>query len=242
MVFIEGKVESSLQPQQLERYRSELKASGKDETALALLTRHPLSLYEGRESPDVHIRWFEVADWLKNLKLSEPVAAYSANQFVEFLNSRGLTMEKVSWELTNGAPAVYHLLTMLQEVISKAEYQVRINFESKDGYIGMFFADSKYWVGFNLNEPNKVYWNTYKCAIDEALAKSLGYNENLFPSEFPRHTLGPWRLNRTVDLGSEGESHFFALGQKLANSRIPKSFDVMNAFIRMAERAVKATT
>jgi hypothetical protein len=209
LVYIEAKVESGLGPGQLNDYREELNRSGVEKTGLILLTRYLVTLGDEAEPPNAYVRWFQVADWLLEVPLARQVSGYLAEQFVGFLRARGMTMEKVTWELTNGGRALHSLLAILNEVLTRLGLRPSPNFQFSGPDIGFFADGSQYWVGITLTEPNLLLARTWKFKVDKDKAERLGVASGLFKSNWPKETRGPHRWSRSVDLESE-EAHFFS--------------------------------
>src|SRR5262245_2058940 len=79
----EVKSESPVREDQLRSYRGLLRDSGLPSTALILLTRQAVNVSELGERPDVHLRWYQVAEWLEQESTSytfQPVSAYLVGQ------------------------------------------------------------------------------------------------------------------------------------------------------------------
>src|SRR5262249_30278143 len=101
LVYVEAKVESGLGIGQLGRYREELKRSGRQVTALVLLTRYPISIAGLTSRPDAAIRWHDIAQWLseERITIQDQISAYLTEQFLGYLKARRMTVEPVTWEL-----------------------------------------------------------------------------------------------------------------------------------------------
>ena len=92
LIYIENKVEASLDKNQIERYRSDLESSDSTNTLLVVISRHRMKF---QEEPDVHVRWFQIAKWLdksiNRLKSQESFTRVS--HFLEFLRYRYLATD-----------------------------------------------------------------------------------------------------------------------------------------------------
>jgi hypothetical protein len=210
LVFIEAKVESGIGDGQLQRYRAEL-SSRCPRSRLVVLTRYAADLPVKECDPaDIFIRWYEVAEFINRLSLSHPTSKYLANQFLEFLKERGMTIERIGWELTSGVRSLMSLIDMLAKAAEALGLKKgRTAFAEYDPWIGFFLANKRYWAGVTLLTANQVYFNTYTLKVDKAKAESFGLASGLFDSNAPNETLGPTRWQRILDLESE-DSHFFA--------------------------------
>jgi hypothetical protein len=121
-LLIEVKIGSPVWNDQLKRYRQRVedhRKEGEIKGSLVLLTPAGYSPAEECDvRPDASPTWSGVADWLRGEtgKL-RPVGKYLVDQFIEFLQFRGLTMEKVDKELELGLRAMMNLLKMLRQVL-----------------------------------------------------------------------------------------------------------------------------
>lgn len=198
LIFIEVKVSSDFEETQISRYRSELIKSGLDNTLLITITKYPYPFYQkdAAEQPDINIRWHQIADWLRDLTLSHQTSTFLINQFINFLIKRGIAMDKVSWELSNGISSFQSLLTMINEALTAQKIPIYRASAAWDWY-GYYVDDKKLFVGLYLNKPNLVTISTevaLKQGIDTPI--SIGKVDN-----------GRWQND--LDLESE-EIHFFA--------------------------------
>jgi hypothetical protein len=118
--YIEVKHDSWLGEQQLERYHRELQTHKVPQTRLVLLARSrawaagttlECSLYH-------HVCWYEVHDWLDALPLDDAVSVYLVQSFTEFLEAKGMSIDKVTWEYMQGVPAMLRLVQMLEAAVA----------------------------------------------------------------------------------------------------------------------------
>jgi hypothetical protein len=186
LIYVEVKVESGLGDLQLERYRAALKESGFEFTHLALLTRYPFIPTNGGEEPDTIIRWHQIADWLtselERKTIHQASSIFLIEQFLGFLEERGMTLEQVSKELMGeqfiqGIQSLRNLLTMVEETLISARV-VTYSFEAEWDYMGYYFTPfpnrpDKYWIGINYDEPHILTVNT-EDEIDEEIYNKLG--------------------------------------------------------------------
>jgi hypothetical protein len=207
LVVVEVKVESGLGWRQLGRYRQELRKGGVANTCLVLLTRYPTLSEDCDERPDVFVRWHEVAAWLQqelqDAGLNDPVSRHLTEQFVGFLSTRGMVMERVSWEMIPGIQAMTNFEAMLHAAASAC--QVRVKGSRANDSSGYHLEGQNYWFGFRYDSPRYLYLNTNQVAIDVEKARNLPfgavYDYRWGPNGFM------WQ--DCLDLESE-EVHFFA--------------------------------
>jgi hypothetical protein len=118
-------------------------------------------------------------------------------------------MEKVTWELVNGTRALHNLLSMLSAVAGGRGLEAKPSWEVTDPSLGYYLGGGRYWAGVMFTEPQVPWLTTWKVAVDKGRAEAEGLDGRLFPSEWPKETLGAWRYGHSVDLDSE-EAHFFS--------------------------------
>jgi hypothetical protein len=117
LIYIEVKHNSGLGYKQIKRYENALKKSNATYKKVILLTKFAIDINEQEESkPYKHVRWFEIANWFSSFefdKHTNPVTKYLINSFLNFLEARNMTMQKISWEYVNGFQAFKNLINML---------------------------------------------------------------------------------------------------------------------------------
>jgi hypothetical protein len=205
LVWIEVKAESELRTGQLEGYRVLLKARKTSQKRLGLLTRYPQTYSVEDARPDFEIRWYELADWIEDeltaLDNAGEVAGYLGRQFLEFLRTRGMTLTQVGKYMPEGLRALANLMNMLFEAAAACKVSAK-QVANRD-FMGVNLDDTKYVIGIDFSEPEKLWFGT-RCRIDPEAAAKLGgelTKENFIP--------GRCRWNNKVQLDSE-EIHFFS--------------------------------
>jgi hypothetical protein len=209
--LVEVKSESDVREDQLSRYRKLLRDSVVPDTRLILLTRAPVDLGELRERPDVHVRWYQVAEWLEQERSRyafQDVSAYLVDQFLGFLGARNMTMSQVTWQLPSGVRALRTLGTMLYEIASNCGCYTQL-YGDRDS-LGVYLdtvAGKKpraYWVGIHYERPEILEFVTNNRPVDKVRAESLGI-DGIYEWQW-----GPgYGWVRRMDLESE-DIHFFA--------------------------------
>jgi hypothetical protein len=126
---VEVKAESELRIGQLEGYRAYLRESSLESTQLVLLTRYPAIYPLADARPDFEIRWFDIADTIEesmlSIKNSSEIAYFLAQQFLDFLGNKGMTLTQVGKYLPDGIRALGSLMTMLSEAAVGCKVPVR---------------------------------------------------------------------------------------------------------------------
>jgi hypothetical protein len=207
LVYIEAKVEAGFGQGQLEGYRAELQKS-KLPSWLVALTRYQADLPAG--AADFFVRWHEVAGWIESLRLTHPASRFLADQFVGFLKERGMTIDRVGWELENGVRSLQSLMAMLGRAVENAGLRYhKVTYSQNDGTLGFYVDGQRYWVGVGLADAGTISFNTWQHKVDKEKADACGLGSGVFESYWPKETLGPYRWGRRLELDSE-EVHFFS--------------------------------
>jgi hypothetical protein len=214
-VYIEVKVESDVDPDQLRRYRAEVDRAaahdGAHDKALVLLTRKPVNVAQLPAPPNLAIRWFQVGEWLDDeLRLANGdgksgATAYLIGQFSEFLKARGMSMEKISWQLGEGIRSLVALLQMLKEAAVNSGAESTAAGAAMDS-IGQSFSIGSvwYWTGLVYSEPETLHFAAY--GVNKGLAEQIGHGSVKVWKPKEKNSYSWWDQ---LDLGSE-KIHFFA--------------------------------
>lgn len=206
LVWIEVKIESTLRAGQLAGYRVLMAESGYADTRLILLSRYP-EYYAADDDvrPDGELRWFELAEMLETeltmIAAASSTAGYLARQFFEFLKERDMTLTQVNKMMPEGTRALGHLMTMLNEAAAANKVSAKISVGWD--YYGLTLDGTRYWIGINFSEPDKVWFGT-RAEINVDAARRLGVGKIEEESWVP----GRYRWWRSIELESE-EVHFF---------------------------------
>jgi hypothetical protein len=206
LAWIEVKAESELRKGQLEGYRVLLKQAGVAQAQLGLLTRYPQAFEPSDELPDVQRRWFEVADWLEDeitaTDQADEVAGFLLRQFLSFLEARSMTLAHVGKLMPEGLRAVSNLMNMLLEaaVACKAPVKKSAGWD----YLGISLHGTKYWVGVEFSNADKLWFVTYS-RIERGAAVKLATGEVYEDTD----AVGGYSWGFGVELDSE-EIHFYS--------------------------------
>lgn len=190
LVYVEVKYESDLGAKQVERYLEALKSSGIPTTCLVLLTKLSLEFGENETKPHKHVRWFEVHNWLGKLKAHDPVSEYLIDAFKSFLEVKGMSIQKVSWEYISGVPAFNYLLDMIEAAIKDANIPLFPGYPRSAAWErkGFWLGDKEFLCG--------VYYRSHLVLVFEWQNKK--YDSKLLEK-------------RSYELREEGEDIWFRL-------------------------------
>jgi len=162
LIYIEVKDYSPVVPEQLKRYKKALESSSATIKRLILLTRFPVDFSEHKGIPDKHVRWFEVYNWLVDVKekAQDPVSVYLIKSFMSFLEVKRMSIEKVGWEYIDGVPAFNNLINMIEAAIQGASlhvHQKSAAWSSK----AFWLENKKLWCGIYYNAPLVVVFKAF---------------------------------------------------------------------------------
>lgn len=196
LFYIEAKIESGFGIDQLDRYRRALNESGAESTALITFTRYPLFIEEKSSKPDKAIRWHQIVEWLEEAEICDLVNRYLRDEFITFMKLRGIAMEPVRWELTEGIRSFQNLLTMISEALSATN----VSIYSKSGawdWHGYYIEDKHFFIGIYLSNPSVIELNS-----EVPLKENIPDNIEVGMIEYDC-----WK--NQLDMSSE-DIHFFA--------------------------------
>lgn len=156
LAFIEVKHNSPLGFLQLERYTEHLNVSAHTEKQLVLLTRSRHSIQETSLPAGAyhHICWYQISGWLSEAKIKDTTASYTTHQFLEFLQQKEMTMEKITWEYMEGVPAMMNLTNMLHTAIAEATPEEKWRRTAGWSWIGYYVGGNPPWfIGIRYHDP-----------------------------------------------------------------------------------------
>jgi hypothetical protein len=198
LCLVEVKKESPLGEHQLERYRSVLNRSSRGVKWLVLLTVHAVHFEEDAEKPERHVRWSDVASWLRRQELSDTVSRFLVEQFLDFIKSEVTTVEQISWEYLNGVRALRNLVGMIGRGLELGNIPIHQQSSAADR-IGYYIDRKQFWAGVWYEYPQLVCFSFWDARVDLEKFRSLGRGK-LNSKGQPYFDL---------DLSSEA-THFFA--------------------------------
>jgi hypothetical protein len=196
LVFIEVKVDSGFGKDQLVRYKTELKKLSQGKKSL-LVTITRFSEGPSEDVVDLPLLWYQVAEWLEELKLKKKISEFLRHQFLGLLESRGLFMEQVGWELVAGIRALQFVTDMIDEALKSKKIPI-YKATGAWGWRGYYIDKKKFYVGIYFGSPNMISMTSEEVAL-----------KNNFPREpeVGRVENGRWRND--LDLTAE-DVHFFS--------------------------------
>jgi len=203
--IVEVKIGSGLHGTQLERYAQILKNAVANReakyTELILLQRYPSA--DSMKKPGIGMReqlWSDVDRELNALDVQDEVLIFLFSEFTKFLEQEVMTIEKISWQLLEGAPALLALIDMLKT--SLKELNIPIHQQSnKWRFPGFYLHEKRYWVGIHMDDPTKIYFQIRKAKPKSDFLVGKGW------------TVVRKHLTTPLDLVAE-DVHFFSLSKE----------------------------
>jgi hypothetical protein len=198
-IYVEVKYDATLGYRQIDRYRKALEAHPEKNKCIVLLTRFAVEL-EGDAKPDKHVRLFEVYNWLVEAEVEDPVSEYLVRAFMDYLEEKQMSIQKVGWEYINGVPALTNLMNMIQVAIESPSlpiYQKTAGWDWK----GFYIMDGDHFCGIYYERPLTV--------VFEIQHKGRYDLERLVEARYPVEE-GQHSISFLLDLES---THFFSLNK-----------------------------
>lgn len=202
VVLVEVKVDSSPCAEQLASYAAYLR-SLRVGTHLVLLTRYAVTV----DRPEISrnfVRWYQLAESLRKQvsQSRDPIATYLLTEFTDFLRERGMTMERVSWQMVEGIKSMVSLVDMLEEALVSAKGDIAKHQGWNDGCGHVFSLNGKQGrMAVRFSRPGSVEFAARN--VDKILAQKIPHGElKTWDGDKFR-----WRCR--LDLESE-DVHFFA--------------------------------
>jgi hypothetical protein len=195
-VYVEVKDASPVDENQLSRYARLLAKRSVPDRCVVLLSRHipPDLSIEGVAPP---VRWSQVGAWINELETDDEVTEHVASQFMSFMRSKGLLIEKVEWELVPGVQQLARLQEMGREVLESLE--ARVGESNGRGYSGLQIWNPEnnqmmYVLRTYLADPSKLWFGVVDAYRPQSGIDDWERREGIFAV--------------SLDLPSE-EVHFF---------------------------------
>lgn len=207
IAFIEVKKESALGHLQLKRYRKELNSCFVSEKRLILLTRYSCTINHIDEKPDIHIKWYDIAFCLEEIRKNSCLNIenkFLIDQFLGYLKYEGIYMEKISWELSPGVKSLRNLINMFGYVIENIDSKLLTQRSAGWDWIGYYVLDKKAWCGIIYDAPSKLVLHTHDVKINIENKPDFG---EIRESNYYKPDGKRWY--NEIELESEDE-HFFA--------------------------------
>ena len=160
LIYIEVKHDSGLGDKQIQRYNEALKLSKAAIKEVVLLTRFAVDFNEEEEKPYKHIRWFQIYNWLYDLKVENPINEYLIKSFLKFLEVKNMSIQKIPWEYINGTPAFKNFINMLEVSIQAASLKVYKKSAGWD-WMGFYIENKKKFCGIYYDKPLLLKFEVY---------------------------------------------------------------------------------
>ncbi|MBL7224370.1 MAG: hypothetical protein ISS72_11000 [Candidatus Brocadiae bacterium] len=222
-IVIEVKYDSPPYAEKLSGYRRALDACEESCKRLVLLTRWWAEIEPGPDGPHECLRWYQVHDWLTG-ELTDghvrtPVGTYIVTEFKQFLEERGMAIERVSWELALGVSELAKFITMLDLALERADLKGSMgNAIGTQTYYGRMIDSPRYWCGISYERPLYLFFQV--CGCPGEMKEQL---QKLYPDEYD----GGFKLFL------EDESSCFFVHTK------DRQLDMLAGFIRQSYDRVK---
>jgi hypothetical protein len=160
-IYIEVKRDSQLGQDQIGRYKRALEKRKESIKKLILLTRFSMSL-ENQESPDKQVRWYEIYNWLLELRpmIASQLGSFLVRSFLSYLEESKMTIQKVGWEYANGMVSFRNLIDMIK--VSLEAMPIKISrYSAAWEWMGFYFDRNKYFCGIYYDKPLTIIIEKY---------------------------------------------------------------------------------
>lgn len=165
LIYVEVKDCSPVVSSQLKHYKTVLASSKATIKQLILLTRFPVDFSEHKGVPDKCVCWFEVYNWLANVKqkAQDPVSVYLIKSFMSFLEVKKMSIEKVGWEYIDGVPAFNNLINMIEAAIKDVKISFNQTYPRASAWAwkGFWLEKKAFWCGVYYNSPLVVVFKAF---------------------------------------------------------------------------------
>jgi len=154
-VFVEVKHDSPLGYRQMERYRKALLDRTATTKRLVLLTRFAIDFGEAGDRPDMHIRWSQIDDWLRDAKVTHPVTIYLVAALREFLKEKNMSIDKTTSEYVEGTTSLFRFMDMLRAAIESEGLKI---YQNSAGWThrGYYIEDNRKFCGILYADPREL--------------------------------------------------------------------------------------
>jgi hypothetical protein len=153
-VYVEVKHDSPLGQDQLERYRSQLLASGVPSTQLVLLARSRTAALATTVTAEEFVcrTWYDVYNWLSAVRTEDGVSRFLTEHLMSFLEEKSMSMKRVGWEYEEGIAALMNLNDMLKAAIEVALPDPKLLITAGRSWMG-YYLPNDYFVGVRYDNP-----------------------------------------------------------------------------------------
>lgn len=180
LAYIEIKHDAPLHEGQLEYYKRMLLQSDTATQALVLLTRSKQNANETTLPDDEyhHVCWYEVYIWLSECMGIDEVVDYFIRDFLEFLEEKKMSLQKVGWEYDNGVNALVDLTTMMEAAL--AEVMPEKKLQKSAGWLWRgFYLGKDYFFGVRFDNQTTVVFEN-NLGTNPTYKKDLSFDDEHF--------------------------------------------------------------
>jgi hypothetical protein len=175
LALVEVKKWSPLGKGQLERYREILNRHSQPFRRLVLLTELPVEFAPDGERPDSWRRWYCVAEWLRTQTFPDPVAAFLAQQFIEFLEQQGMAVQPLSREYLVGVQQFLRLITLLEKALGDAGLTFDRSFQRhRFGFYLKKPTPKAFLIYIDYATPALLRFQFFVASFDKAKVQAAG--------------------------------------------------------------------
>lgn len=151
--YIEVKDMAAVDPDQLKKYKAVLQSSSAPNTGLVLLTRVSVLDTDHQGIPNKCVLWSEIHSCVEKLNCHEPISTYLVRSLRTYLEDKGMSMNKVTWEYERGVLALNALMQMIDNAIVGISSRISQGSGRARTYTGLYFEGGEYWCGISNHEP-----------------------------------------------------------------------------------------
>jgi len=112
---------------------------------------------------------------LTEAKPEDPVSQYLVRSFLDFLEEKGMSMQKVGWEYIKGVPALGNLMNMIEVAIKSTSLSIYAKSAGWE-WKGFHLNDKDYFCGVYYSDPlSLVFQLQLEIEPDEKILATSGY-------------------------------------------------------------------
>jgi hypothetical protein len=152
--LVEVKKTAGLHDGQLQQYQTILNGQNEQWKPLVLLTVHPVEP-DSTSPRHLHRSWDKIRDRLEQVPPSHVVSEFLVREFIRFLRSEQMTIEKVGSELIEGLHALGNLMDLLNRACHGATGQPPSKSCGSE-WMGWGVDKRQFWAGVYLDQPESL--------------------------------------------------------------------------------------
>ena len=178
--FIEVKHDSSLSKGQLEAYHQLLRKSSEPVKSLVLLTRSKSRVDETtlKSSEYHHVCWYEIHRDFHNLLGEDEVLDFLIKAFLDFLEEKRMSLQRISWEYEKGVLSLIDFATMLEAAILEVISDMKVQKTGGWSWRGFYLDrdNRNLFVGIRYDEPSVLVFEN-NGGTNPTFQRSLKFND-----------------------------------------------------------------